>query len=130
LVLLNKVSPDESLGRFLTQSKHFARIKNEVKPKAFMPPINLRLSVSRIHGLALEEIWDIGLAVILDMREQKTLYGVADIKAKTVEKEKLTILPDKLPSLHANVVGWPEDVAEQMSIAQELAAEAKLILKA
>jgi len=94
-----------------------------------MPPPNLCLSVYRIDGLKLDEIWDAGQKVILAMPERKTLYGVADIKARIVEREKLEIEPDKLPCRHANIVGWPENDARQLSIAQKLAAEAKLILK-
>ena len=129
MALSSQVKPSEPLGRFLTQSKHFVRTNNEVKFKAFMPPRNLRLSVYRIYGLKLDEIWGAGQKVILAMPERKTLYGVADIKAGIVEREKLEIEPDKLPCRHANIVGWPENDARQLSITQKLAAEAKLILK-
>lgn len=129
MVLSREVSQSESLGRFLTQSNHFAAIKKEVKFKAFMPPPNLHLSVQRIDDLKKEEVWAIGESVLLAMRDRKNLYGVADIKAVVVERENLSIVPDKLPSRHADIVGWPEDDARQMSIAQEFAAEAKLILK-
>jgi hypothetical protein len=95
-----------------------------------MPPRDLHLSVYRIDGLRLDEIWDIGQnRVISTMPQPRKLYGVADIKVLTVEKEKLKIDPDNVPLRHANIVGWPEDQAAQLSIAQELAAEARLILK-
>jgi hypothetical protein len=129
-VLSVLIRAEESLGRYLTESGHIIRQKNEVKYKAFMPPRNLHLSVYRIDGLRLDEIWDIGQnKVIKTMPQPRKLYGVADIKARVVEEAQLTIVPDKTPSLHANIVGWPEAQAAQLSIAQELAAEAKLILK-
>ena len=129
MALSSTVSPSELLGRFLTEHNHFARMKNEVKFKAFMPPHTLRLSVYRINGLKIDEIWSVGKKVILAMTQRKTLYGVADIKAGRVEREELKVEPDKLPCRHANIVGWPDDQARQLSIAQALAAEAKLILK-
>lgn len=129
MALSTVVSPNESLGRYLTEHGHFARTKNEVRFKAFMPPSNLRLSVCRIEGLQIDEIWNEGQKVILAMPQRKTLYGVADIKAGIVKRETLEINPDKLPSRHANIIGWPEAPAKQMSIAQTLAAEAKLKLK-
>ncbi len=117
------------MGRFLTQSGHFSRVKNEVKLKAFMPPNNLHLSVQRIDELTIDEVWSLGKQVVSEMRDPKPpLYGVADIKAGVIERVDLTISPDKLPNRHANINNWPSDSARHLSIAQELAAEAKLIL--
>ena len=129
MVLSKKVRSGESLGRFLTQSKHFARVKNEVKFKVFMPPKNLKLSVQRIDELTPDEVWVLGKQVVSEMPEPNPpLYGVADIKAGVIERVNLIVSPDKFPSRHANINKWPSDIAEQLSIAQELAAEAKLIL--
>ena len=130
MVLPSIVNPKESLGRYLTQKKHFFRRDNAVRPQAFMPPPNLRLSVFRIDGLKLEEVWTIGQREVIDVLPQpKTLYGVADIKASKVLELELRVEPNQLPSRHANICGWSEDKSKQKSIAQELAAEAKLLLK-
>ena len=124
------VRPSESLGRYLTGKKHFSSLKGEVKFKAFMPPPDRLLSVYRIDGLSLYEVWDIGENnVVLAMSPPKTLYGVADIKAGIVERQSLKIEADDIPLRHANIVGWPEQESEQMLLAQVLAAEARLILK-
>jgi len=94
-----------------------------------MPPNNLRLSVQRIDELTIEEVWNLGKQVVSGMPDPKPpLYGVGDIEAGVIERVNLTISPDKLPSRHANINNWPADRARQLSIAQELAAEAKLIL--
>lgn len=94
-----------------------------------MPPNNLRLSVQRIDELTIEEVWNLGKHVVSGMPDPKPqLYGVGDIEAGVIERVNLTISPDKLPSRHANINNWPADRARQLSIAQELAAEAKLIL--
>jgi hypothetical protein len=93
-----------------------------------MPPPNLELSVFRIDGLSIAEIWGLGKSIVSQMPKERNLHGVADIKAKIVERESLTINADNNPERHASIVGWPEEQAQQLSIAQALAAEARLIL--
>jgi len=129
MVLPSIVNPNESLGRYLTPKNHFSRRDNAVKTLAFMPPPNLRLSVFRIDGLKLEEVWIIGQREVIDvLPEPKTLYGMADIKASKVREFDLEIEPSNTPPRHADICGWPEK-AKHKSVAQQLAAEAKLILK-
>ena len=96
-------------------------------PRAFMPPPNRKTSVFQINGLTESEIWDIGEEVVRP--NGKTLYGRGDILAVQIEKTKLRIDYDNTPPRHANIIGWPEDKDEQKSLAQELAAEAKLKIK-
>ena len=130
MVLPSIVNPTESLGRYLTQKNHFSRRDNAVRTLAFMPPTNLRLSVFRKDGLSLEALWDIGQRkVINNMPEPRTLYGMADIKISKVLESELRVEPNQLPSRHANICGWSEDKSKQKSIAQQLAAEANLIIK-
>ncbi len=129
MVLPDIVNSTESLGRYLTQKTHFHRQDNEVRTLAFMPPNNLRLSVFRIDGLKLDEVWEIGQKEVIDVLLQpRTLYGMADIKASQVRAFDLEIEPSNTPPRHADIYGWPEK-AKQKSVAQQLAAEAKLILK-
>lgn len=124
------VDPRESLGRYLPEESYFSRSKNAVKPKAFMPPSDLKLSVFRIDGLSLKQIWEIGeQQVIQAMPQTKVLYGLANIKVAKVNEVSLSIDPDNRPMRHANIIGWPANKARRQSIAQELAAEAKLVLK-
>lgn len=129
--LTSTVGPHEPLARYLTQSKHYRLQDHSVKPKAFEPPSDLRLSVFRIDGLTIEEVWETGLAnVIARMSEPRNLYGIADIKASASRDVGLDIDPDNTPQRHACVVGWPEDKSKQMLIQHELAAKAKLVLRA
>lgn len=134
MILNSIVSPNESLGRYLPEKSYFSTSKNSVLPKAFMPPPDFRLSVFRIDGLSLEAVWDIGQRkVISAMPQSRTLYGIADIKVFKVQGKNLIIDPDNKPVRHANIIGWPEgpeNKARRLSIAQELAAEAELKLKA
>ena len=116
----NTVSSDESLGRYLPETSYFSASKNSVRPKAFMPPPNLRLSVFRIDGLQLEEVWEIGQREVIEaMLTPKILYGVADIKVAKVRENDLEVDPDNNPSLgHANIIGWPQNKEKQKIIAQ------------
>ena len=94
-----------------------------------MPPNNLHLSVQRIDGLTIDEVWSLGREVVRAMPGPKrSLYGAGDIKVGVVERVELMISPDELPSRHANIDNWPSDIARQLLIALELAAEAKLRL--
>ena len=130
MVLPSIVNPNESLARFLNQKHgYFSTDRNSVLPRAFMPQTNLRLSVLRIDGLKLDEVWEIGQKEVIDVLPQpKTLYGMADIKASKVREFDLEIEPSNTPPRHADICGWPEK-AKHKSVAQQLAAEAKLILK-
>jgi len=110
LTLPKIVGREESLGRYLTQSNHFSRKHNSV-------------SVFRIDGLNKNQLWEIGQSCIRN-RPQKTLYGVAAIKVFKVQTRGLHANPDNIPVRHANIVGWPEEIARRNSIAQELAADA------
>ncbi len=130
MVLPSIVNPNESLARFINEKRgYFSTERNSVLPRTFMPPPDLRLSVFRIDGLKLDEVWEIGQREVIDVLPQpKTLYGMADIKASKVREFDLEIEPSNTPPRHADVYGWPEK-AKHKSVAQQLAAEAKLILK-
>lgn len=125
-----QVGATEPLARYLTQSKHYHEATHSVRPKAFDPPPDLRLSVFRIESLAFKAIWDIGIKnVINKLPQPRTLYGMARITCSQVRDVFLDVVPDDPPSLHACIVGWPQDKSERMQLAQELAAKAVLILK-
>ncbi len=128
--LSKQIKQDEVIARYITSKGYFSRQKNIVKPQAFMPPRDLRLSVFRIEKLTAFEIWEIGFKEVIEkMMEPKNLYGRADIKVKHVLSNKLQINPDNRPPRHANIINWPVAKEEQKSIAQELAAEATLELR-
>lgn len=124
------VSPEESLGRYLPEQSYFSPKSNTVKPRAFMPARDLRLSIFRIDGLTLEELWEIGQREVINaMPIKKQLYGVADIKAREIQEVELEVECDNRPPRHANIIGWPTEKDKQKIIALELAAESNLILR-
>jgi hypothetical protein len=128
LELSPDVNANELLGRFLTERSYFSQ--TAVKPKAFEPTKGLTLSVERVDGLNMDQIWELGRTDVIEkMPTPKTLYGVGEIKTSTVLSQKLTVVPDPLPCRHANLLGWPTEKFKQISITQELAAAANIILK-
>jgi hypothetical protein len=125
----DSITAQEALARFITSKRWYSREKNVVKPQAFMPPPDLRLSVFRIDNLSESEIWKIGFKkVISNMNQPRNLHGRADIQALKISQINLQINPDNTPPIHANKVGWLELKEERKSIAQELAAKASLRL--
>ncbi len=125
-----EIKGQEVIARYITSKRWYSREKNVVKPQAFMPPPDLRLSVFRIDNLSEPEIWKIGLKkVIGKMNQIRNLQGRADFQALNILEINLQINPDNTPPRHANIIGWPELKEERKSIAQELAAKASLRLQ-
>ena len=123
------VATDEPLARFLTHSYHYSHHKGEVKPAAFEPPPDLRLSVFRIDGLVIADVWRIGKEQVIEkMKVPAKLHGFADIKASTIQDSNLSIESDNDPPRHASVVGWPEEKQKRKLIAIELASRSQLVL--
>lgn len=128
--LPNSLRGSEPLARYLTQSNHFNLPTYSVKPRAFDPPPDLRLSVFRIDGLGTEDIWKCGQINVTNMMpEPRHIYGIANIRVSEVQAASLSVDPDNNPERHASIVGWPEDKSERKLLTQELALKAKLLLK-
>ena len=124
-----EINGQEAIARYITSKRWYSREKNVVKPQAFMPPSDLRLSVFRIDNLSEPEIWKIGFKKVIDkMNRPRNLHRRADIQALNILKNNLQIDPDNTPPRHASIIGWPELKEERKSIAQELAAKASLRL--
>jgi hypothetical protein len=123
------VEPSEPIARFIVQKSDFIVTQNVARPRAFLPnPTSLETSVFRIFDLTSSEIWNLGETYVSGPRN-RNLYGRADIIKKNVESLGLSVVPDNVPDRHANIVGWPKEKDEQISLAQELAAVATLKLR-
>ena len=125
--LAKTVESTEPLARYLTSRSHYISAMQSVKPAAFLPPPDHRFSIFRIDGLTTEDVCQIGQREVISKMPGRTLHGFGDIVAQAFEDAKLTIVPDNIPARHASVVGWPEGKDEQMLIAIELAASARLV---
>ena len=118
---------NELLARFVIASKWF-RADGTVKPDAFIPPSDLKLSVTRHAALSIDDLMARGRRVA-EIRG-KTFYGRADVSASVVREEKLDAVEfplDDNPE-HAHIVGWPSDKPAQKSKAQQLAAFARCVV--
>lgn len=122
-------SPQEPLARFLFNRKHYAREKGRVKPRAFQPAAkDNKTSVFRTIDLAEEEVWRLADEHAAGDRGKAEARAV--LLVRQVTDAGLRVEPDDIPPRHANLAGWPTAKDEWKSIAQELAAEATLIVRA
>jgi len=106
----DKLSPLETVTRYIFSERHYAKTTGRVKYPAFMPKGG-KTSVFRIASLATQQIWNIGDYVA------KFNVGLG-IESDTKEHR-----------LHANIVGWPSQRAKIRLFATKLADKAKLYLK-
>lgn len=108
----------EVLARFVVR-RRWLRANRTVKAQAFVPDARRELSVFRHEGFSEEQLWATG-RVVATMRSC-SLYGRADVRADTIKGHALSFDPNDEPLNHVNVIGWPEDDAEKMEIAQSIA---------
>jgi hypothetical protein len=116
------VADNELLARFIVNSNE-KRADGNVTHRLFMPYKFVELSVNRHREATLEETWRIGFDVA--SQRNKTLYGLANIRANKCRIDKLDVVPDRiLPNNpnHANINGYPPAKEDQMALATELAA--------
>lgn len=131
--LPSEIPDSERLARFLFSKSHFRASDRTVKYHAFEPAADpdsgLReLSVSRIESLAESEIWSLGQVVASAGAPARTLHGRGDFDASVPRKLGLRPESDEPPIRHAVIRGWPEEKNARMSLAQQLAAEARLTI--
>lgn len=122
------VGDKEWLARYIFSSSHIRPSDSTVRSDAFMPPPDLRLSVTRHLSVSEAEIWTAGKHAGAN-RPTATLYGRADFEALLARNQSLDIKPDPLLDNqgHAVVIGWPIGKPEQKIIALELARSARFV---
>lgn len=127
--LRSEVQADEPICRYLLSSKEYAPSTGRVKPRAFYPAHNdHKTSVFRILGLDDQNIWKIGDKEVANPRG-RALRARADLTVSNVLEVGLSVEADEPPPRHANVSSWPQGKHVYLSLAQELAASAKLHLR-
>lgn len=108
----------ELLARFIVSSKWY-RADQTIKPEAFLPHPEGKLSVTRHSGITKTELWQIGREVALS--RQANLHGRTDLLAGDCRKQGLHVVPDEPPKNHVHVENWPSEKSAQKMIALELA---------
>jgi len=123
---LPSVANDENLARFILYKNWIRTSDQTVRYPAFLPPPDLRFSVTRHKDLSPQQIRTLGQRVA--SARKLTLYGRADIQADRVRHLSLIIEPYPLIGNlnHSHITGWPIEKPAQMSLAQQLAAAAKV----
>lgn len=123
----NKVSPLETVTRYIFTERHYAKTTGRVKYPAFLPKGG-QTSVFRIVSLTSEQIWNLGGYVAKESR--RTLRAKGDLVASDVFDEGLEIESDtRKHPLHANIIGWPSLRAKIKLLAIKLADKAQLHLE-
>ncbi len=121
------INLSEDFTKYIFNKSQFSSLNKRVKYSVFMPSSNRRLSVFRISGISVQEVWKIGETV--GSQRASSLLARADIKATAVIDIGLEIDADDIPPRHANIVGWPDEDSEIKLRAVELAEKAQLHLK-
>jgi hypothetical protein len=97
------VADDEDLARFLTSSSQFNA--QMAKPSAFLPsPRGRETSVFRHGGEPRAALWALGNQHVAGDR---TIHGVAIVKAQDVRAAQLDVIAQEPPPRHAAIRGWP-----------------------
>lgn len=118
------VTQFELLARFILHSNCIHKSDNTLTQNAFIPPKDLKLSVTRHIGLSERDMWNCGKDVASLRKLQ--LYGRADIITLFILNQSLIVdaAPITTNKNHANIIGWPSDKERRKIIALELAREA------
>lgn len=95
-----------------------------MKPNAFLPPKDLRLSVFLTQSLSSEQIWILGKRYL-----GANVYGRAELTLATVSEIGLKVDIDNRPQRHANIIGWPTQKSERKLYAIKLAEKSSLVLR-
>ena len=118
--------PSELTARYLQQSGHYTISTGRVKPRAFHPARrDHKTSIFRIHKLTEHEIWNLGDLYVAS-QSGKAIRARAELSIEQITGIGLCVEPNEPPPRHADIVDWPREKDDYMSLAQELAAVAVL----
>lgn len=121
------VNAGERISRFARHSSQYSVVAKRVRHSAFMPPRSFRLSVFRTSDMENQEIWALADDVV---SSNPPIKARADVASDHVLGVGLQIESEPGPHpRHADIIGWPEEKAEQMDAAKELAIQATLVLR-
>lgn len=122
---------DEVVARYVLEKKLIFDKDKTAKPRLFYPYKHVELSVNRHRDCADSEIWNFGFGVAAF--RGKSLHGRCDIAVADCTFDSLSVVakpikdhPKGVPDNpnHADIVGYPDNKEDQMSLAQKLAAKA------
>lgn len=102
---------NDSVSRFILY-KRWIRADNTIRPGAFSPLPDTKLSVTKHDGLSEIKLWQIAKKVATLMA--KDLHGRAEIRKINIIENALEIenAPVEDNPNHAHIVGWPSEGPE------------------
>ena len=117
---------EATLTRFISSRSDFRPSDMAVKPRAFQP-FGGETSVFIINELGENETWDLAVSHVEPSRGRVLARG--DVRSEIIGAVGLEVSDDPPPFRHALITGWPDDKAKQISLSQEIAAAANLVLR-
>lgn len=112
---------DDELTRFIRpKQKKYINKDGGVRTTAFSVGADGKISVFITSGMSLGDIWLHG-----DENFPSEIIGRAYLPAQVVFDENLSIDFNNVPPKHADIMGFPEDRALNLTKRQALAAKAK-----
>ena len=119
-----RIPDHETLARFAYEESYFRRSDGTVKGKAFYPDSqgDCSVMVASDSGHSAIEAW--ANRHVTPHRGGKRLLGYALVGCADVRRAGLDAEHAEPPPLHGNLVGYPQDRAEWMQRALELASTA------
>jgi hypothetical protein len=113
----------------LFQSNEFNAGAGVVKPKAFQVKAqNTEHSVYRTAHLQHRDICAVAAIHVEPKRDNKRAYGYAHLIAGDLDGLACSVHAKEPPKRHAHITNWPAGKDERMSVAQQLAASADLVI--
>lgn len=128
--LLQKVTDDEPLARYIFSNQHFSKNHKRIKRQAFMPPSGKdKVSVMRCKDFPNTPLIKYG-QLLADQRES-SLKAIASILTKEVRSiPPLNVEADQSKGQHprhAHIINMDYSKAKHRDLAQDLASKAKVL---
>ena len=129
LLFLGALRPTTELVRFVLDRKSIRASEPRLKATAtreFLPRYDpmakaLAYSTFRIDRMMEEPIWELGKRFV-GRAAGRSVKGRFDLPTRVYVEQDLQPLFDNWPRRHVNILGWPDEEAARLSIAQELRA--------
>lgn len=115
-------------ARYLFSSSEYSARNARVKRGGLLPKIGEGLSVYLIDGCDEKARWDLGDTYVAPQR-QKPIRARAEIERSVFANQGLSITSKEPPPRHRDILGWPQEQEKRLEIANELAFNARLVVK-
>jgi len=110
----------EPLRRFITAKNWINRTTGNVKPVAFVPRETERgTSMYRVLSTREQVLWRLG-TIIASGTHAGVLHGQSELRARKAASCGLDFELGRIPSLHVDMIGWPDSKSARLLLAEKL----------